>query len=387
MNLTRKKVLIRGPVLSLSGYGVHARQIARWALNRIDFDLDFQILPWGETPWLINEKAENRLIGKILERTGGPRGKYDLTFQVQLPNEWDPTLGHKNFGITAGVETDRSNPEWVSHANRMSTVIVPSQHTLDSLQFSNKLTTQSLIIPESFPDEILNQTGQDLNVQFSTKFNFLIVAQLTGTTPMMDRKNIFYTIRWLCEVFKDDPDVGIVIKTNLGQNTKIDRKLTNDLMNQLIKEVRPTQFPRIHLIHGTMTSGEMASLYRHSSIKALVNLTHGEGFCLPMLEAAASNLPVITVPWSGHMEFMKLGRFIEIDYKIDNVAAEKIDGNIFVQGSRWSYASETDFKTKVKKFRNASLIPAGWANELGEKIRDKFNFHSIAKKYSNLVDQ
>lgn len=386
INLTKKRVLIRGPVLSLSGYGVHARQIARWALNRLDFDVDFQTLPWGETPWYINEFIENGLVGKILDRTNGPRGKYDLTFQIQLPNEWDPGLGYKNFGITAGVETDRSNPEWVGHCNKMSSVIVPSQHTLDSLQFSTKLSTPSHVIHESFPDEILNADQQNDDIKFSTKFNFLIVGQLTGTSPLTDRKNIFYTVRWLCETFKDDPDVGIIIKTNLGQNTKIDRKLTLDLMNQLIKEVRPTAFPKIHILHGMMTSSEMASLYRNSSVKALINLTHGEGFCIPMLEAAASNLPVITVPWSGHMEFMKLGRFVEVDHKIDNIASEKIDGRIFVTGAKWSYASEVDFKSKVKKFRNATSIPNLWANELGEKIREKFNFHAISKQYSKLVD-
>ena len=39
--------------------------------------------------------------------------KYDMTFQVQLPDEWDLNLGKVNVGISAFVETDRCNPSWI----------------------------------------------------------------------------------------------------------------------------------------------------------------------------------------------------------------------------------------------------------------------------------
>ncbi len=50
----KKKVLVRAPVLTVSGYGVHSRQVFEWAISRPDFDVDVQALPWGVTPWLIN---------------------------------------------------------------------------------------------------------------------------------------------------------------------------------------------------------------------------------------------------------------------------------------------------------------------------------------------
>ena len=39
------------------------------------------------------------------------------------------------------------------------------------------------------------------------------------------RKNIFKTIKWIVDNFKHREDVGVVIKTNMGTNTKIDKKL------------------------------------------------------------------------------------------------------------------------------------------------------------------
>ena len=48
------RVLLRGPFLPNTGYGVHARQFARWALNKADWDVKLQALPWGVTPWIID---------------------------------------------------------------------------------------------------------------------------------------------------------------------------------------------------------------------------------------------------------------------------------------------------------------------------------------------
>ena len=57
--MNRKNVVIRAPLLSQSGYGVHSRQIAKYLLNREDFATTTQIVNWGNTPWILNHDAEN----------------------------------------------------------------------------------------------------------------------------------------------------------------------------------------------------------------------------------------------------------------------------------------------------------------------------------------
>ena len=103
-----KRVILRGPALTMSGYGVHTRQIARWLLSLPNIDLTIQALPWGITPWTINRNDD--LTREIMNRCKPISGKFDISFQVQLPNEWDSNLADVNIGITAGVETDRCNP-------------------------------------------------------------------------------------------------------------------------------------------------------------------------------------------------------------------------------------------------------------------------------------
>ena len=382
----KKTVVFKGPVLTQSGYGQHSRQVSKWLLQRNDIDVKFLATPWGNTPWLINHDASAGLIGQIMQRTVGPENAAsDVSIQLLLPDEWDPKLSNYNVGVTAAVETDRCHPSWIPACNAMDKVIVPSQHAKLSLTNTGEVIKPLLVVPESYSeaiDDVEQSTMRSSEIcEFSTDFNFLIFGQLTGNNPDNDRKNIFYTVKWLCEAFKDDKDVGIVVKTNAGKNTKIDKRIVTDLMRQLLVEVRKGPYPRFHLLHGDMSDREVAMLYRHKQVKALVSLTRGEGYGLPILEAAASGLPVIATGWSGHMDFLKHGKFISVYYQLDNIHPSRVDNKIFVKGARWANASEQDFKKRAAKFRENSSTPQEWALAMKKNIRELYSFKKICQAY------
>ena len=374
-----KRVLLRGPALTQSGYGVHCRQVARWLLSKDDIDLTIQALPWGITPWLLS--TEDDLIARIMSCCKQPAAPYDVTFQVQLPNEWDTSLGKYNVGITAGVETDRCNPSWLAACSSMNKVVVPSSHTMSSFQYYGNADNM-LVIPESFPDAILADTHDPI-FELDTNFNLLVFGQITGNNPENDRKNIYHTIRILCDVFADAPDVGIVIKTNSGKSSKIDRQITKNLLCQLLAQVRKGPYPKFHFLHGSLDDDEVASLYKHPKINALVSLTRGEGFGLPILEAAASGLPVIATNWSAYLDFMNKGRFIGIDYSVIQIHPSRCDENIFMKDSQWAQPDENDFKETVQKFYKKPHKPREWAASLAKVIRTEYSFGAIASHYDS----
>ena len=153
-----------------------------------------------------------------------------------------------------------------------------------------------------------------------------------------------------------------------------------------MKEVRKGPFPRVHLVHGDLNDSEVSSLYRHPQIKALVSLTRGEGYGLPILEAAASSLPVIATGWSGHMDFLSHGKFIDVSYKVNNIHPSRVDTGIFMQNAKWAHPSEEDFKKKIVKFRNSSSIPKEWADSLSKIILQKYSLEEVKKEYGNLFN-
>lgn len=379
--------IIRAPLLSISGYGVHSRQVFKWLSEREDINLAAHIVQWGNTSWMINSDYENGLVRKIMEATSFSLSeKPDVSFQIQLPDEWDPDLAKKNIGISAVVETDKCNPSWIGVMNKMDAVIVPSEHVKQTILSTGLVTTKLFVIPEWYFEEIDREEFSSLDLNFDTSFNFLLVGQFTGNDPDTDRKNIFYTLKWFCEAFKDDPDVGLILKTNHGRGTRIDRQITKNKVRQVLSEIRPGQFPKIHLIHGNLTASEITGLYTHPSVKCFLSLTRGEGFGLPLLESAACGLPVMTTNWSAHLDFLNLGKFIPINYKLVTIPERKVDGRIFIENTKWADPIEEDFKKKVTKLKGKYSIPKSWARDLSKKVRKEFSSKAIIPKYDNMLD-
>jgi glycosyltransferase involved in cell wall biosynthesis len=380
-----KSVIIRGPLLSQSGYGNHARQVFRWILNKHPHDeIRVQVLPWGNTSWYVDPSAENGLIGEIMNRTGEISKKFDVSFQIQLPNEWDPNIANFNVGISAVVEADKCNPAWIDACNRMNTVVVPSSYCENTLRNTGEVRSPIVVIPESFTSEIL-QENASIDLQLETSFNFLLIGTMTGNNPFNDRKNIFFALKWLCEEFANDPDVGIVVKTNIGRGTRMDWRQIEGVISRAVAEVRKGPYPKVHIVHGVMSNSEVASLYRHPKIKALVSPTRGEGFGLPLLEAAASGLPVATTGHSGHMDFMGLGKFIKFEYDLTQIHETRHDGNIWMQGSKWAEVREQDFKRKLRKFKTSHITPKEWAAELSKKLVVSHSPAAIDEEYEKKV--
>jgi glycosyltransferase involved in cell wall biosynthesis len=385
------RIFIRGPLITQSGYGVHARQIARWAFGKEanGCRVDTHALPWGNTPWILDPDFDNGMIGQILQNAvQKPDFDTNVVLQLQLPNEWMVFTGPRaHVGLTAAVETTKCNPEWKTYIDAMDLVVVPStfarQNLLTAYQPGESPQTPIEIIPESFIDEIFD--AKPLALDLPCDFNFLVFGQLTGNSLDTDRKNIFNTIKWFCEAFEGDKNTGMVIKTNMGRQTPIDARVTANLLTQAVSKFRKGQYPRVHLLHGDMTNEEIAGLYVHPKIKAFVSLSFGEGFNIPALEAAASGLPILATAWSGHMDFLSLGRFGKIDYTIKPIPEEKIDGKIFVSGACWAHPSEQDFKKKAKKLRESYSIPLTWAKDLQKIIRERYCFSVVSKRYDEVL--
>lgn len=380
-----KKVLIRGPLVNSSGYGIHSRQIYSYIDSRGDCEIFSQVTPWGICPYLINSEYEGGLIGKILETAKPFNETPDVSFQIQLPNEWDPTVAKFNIGVTAGVETDKCSMQWIDCINKMDLVIVPSKHTKRTFENSGEINTKILVIPEYIQPAIFEKALEPMDLEVSTSFNFLMFGLITGLNPESDRKNTFYGIKWLCDSFSNDPEVGVIIKTNLGRGTTLDRAKSLELLKKIVNEVRTGPYPKFYLSHGLMTTPEVSSFLRSENINVMVSFSRGEGYGLPLLEAAASGLPVMATNWSGHLDFLEKIKFSSFDYDLVEIHDSRVD-NIFVKGSKWAHPSEKDAIRKLKKIRKSYDVPRKWAKDGESTILDSLNQAKVHKIYDNFLN-
>jgi glycosyltransferase involved in cell wall biosynthesis len=165
-----------------------------------------------------------------------------------------------------------------------------------------------------------------------------------------------------------------VIKTNMGRGTEKDLLETQAILRQ-IKGAKG----RVHLIHGIFETSEMLGIYKSPKIRLFASLTRGEGFGLPMLEAAACDIPVIVTGWSAHDEFLSLGRYGKVNYNLVPIPESKVDDRIFKKASMWAQPDRIDFEKRVNKFLSSQEVPRQWARDLGEKVRENYSQKTIER--------
>ena len=394
-----KKVLIKGPVLSRSGYGEQARFALRALQSRPDlFDIYIVNIPWGRTGQISAVDEEANLIHEILMKTQAyvqQKGQFDVSLQVTIPNEFEK-IAPVNIGYTAGIETTKVSPQWIAKSNEtVDKIIVVSNHSKKVFeqtkydvkdQAGNEHKGWGLQVPvETVNYPVRMFEPKELSIEFRTNKNFLAVAQWGP------RKNLENTIKWFVEAFADDEDVGLVVKTSTASDSAMDRELTQKRLEALLKACGPRKCS-VYLIHGEVSPGNLAWLYEHPTMKAMINIGHGEGYGLPLFEAAYHGLPLITTTWSGQMDFIckpnkkgkQVPRVIKVDYDIKEVQKHAVWNGVIQADSKWAYAKENSYKRALKESLEKETHWRNEAEALKNHIHKNFSSEII---YSNFVEE
>jgi glycosyltransferase involved in cell wall biosynthesis len=418
MSAQKKKVLIRGPILTRSGYGEQARFAYRSLKSRPDlFDVFLAPTNWGNTSWIVDDNEERKEMDRIIRDTTihihncNQQGllPFDASIQVTIPQEWE-RISPKNIGYTAGTETTNISHKWVEHCQNVDRIIAVSNHTKEAFENTeyegkNKAGQQvtarcnTPIDVVSFPAKGLEI--QEVDFEPSTEFNYLVVAQWS------ERKNMNKTIQGFLQEFQTEP-VGLIIKTNLGKNCLLDRQHCMAQIKQFVDnfDSAPMKMDeerkcKIYLLHGTMTDEEIAGLYVHPKVKALVNIAHGEGFGLPMFEAAQAGLPIIAPNWGGQKDFLNAPvttrrkggktktrvRFLatKVDYNIKPIQKEAVWENILIPQSRWCFAIDKSYKLALRAvYRNYDRATSD-AKKLKKHVEENFSEEGQKAKFVDSV--
>ena len=162
----KKLLVLQGPASSRSGYGDHTRDILKSLISMDKFDIKVVDLRWGDCPRNGISKEDEFIKSYFL--TGQLNRQADVFIQVSVPNEFS-RRGKFNIGITAGMETTAVSPKWVQGANEMDLIIVPSEHSKQSLINSlydavdNRTKQKTGVLKVEKPVEVLFE-GADISV-------------------------------------------------------------------------------------------------------------------------------------------------------------------------------------------------------------------------------
>ena len=132
---------------------------------------------------------------------------------------------------------------------------------------------------------------------------------------------------------KADAMIDMLDRHKVGKNNQVfwvcplieeSKKVDHQSSIERYKHLKKFFNNNVGLLHGSLSDIEMNKLYNHPKVKAMVSLTHGEGYGRPLQEATMVGLPVIASGWSGQMDFLSQTDSILLGGEMVQVAISQI---------------------------------------------------------------
>ena len=403
--------VISCPIDTMSGYGARSRDLVKSIIELDKYDV--KILPqrWGSTPWGFIEAHKEKwgfLKNHILQQPQ-LNAQPDIWAQVTIPNEFQP-IGKFNIGFTAGIETTVCAPDWIDGLNRMNLNIVSSEHSKKVFEEStfeqkDERTNQTIRqIKLEKPVKVLFE-GADLEMykplesttesiktfdqlaSVKEDFAYLFVGHWLQGDVGEDRKNVGLLVKAFYETFKNKmKKPALILKTSSGGASYLDRERILQKIAAIRNSVNSHNVPNVYLLHGDFSDEEMNQLYNYPKVKAMVNLTKGEGFGRPLLEFSLVKKPILTTGWSGHVDFLNPEFTVMVEGELIKIHPSAAN-QWLIQESQWFSPSHSQVGHYLRDmFDNYKKYKPG-ANKQAYHSKTNFSFEGMKNKIDEILTE
>ncbi len=401
--MNKPTLILQSPIFSRSGYGDHSRDILK-SLRKMDkYDIKLVPMRWGNTPQ--NQVDANDEFGKwMLERVvnGSVTERPDIFIQISVANEFEPR-GHYNIGITAGVETTICPKDFIDGCNKMNLIIVPSEFTKAVLatttyhakdnatgQIVNefKIATPIVTLFEGVDVSIFSKgEPTDMLDSIPESFCFLVVGHWLKGDIGQDRKDIAMTIKTFATVFQHlpkDKRPALILKTSHAGFSVMDREATRDKIDAVLKTIGG-DCPSVYLLHGDLSEADMASLYYHPKVKAMVSFTKGEGYGRPLAEFSLTGKPILVSGWSGQIDFLPADKTVLLEGQLTQVHESAAD-QFCMKEAQWFTVNYSNAANKLYDVYKNYATHSKNSSKLRENTLNNFTLEKMHDKFSDIMN-
>ncbi len=332
-----------------SGIGTHYGNIAKNLLGMTGINRRIQLVDFTDHPALMQAAATSQ----------------DTDINISFVGT-DYNNAFKGTNINWGVFESTRIPATLLNVYQKYELWIPSAWGY-ATAITNGIDPNNVRIVQEGVDP---HTFHPYNRPKSTDFRFLLIGKYET------RKSINETIEAFSAEFGNVENVHLIIKSDFFKDSDIKHQ-------QLLDKISDTGSKNIHLYWGHADLESIAQLYRSSSV--FVFPTKAEGWGLPIIEAAACGLPIITTEYSAQTEFLSdiSSSTLFVDYKIQPIECEDycnfypaVDGNY---GS-WAVPEVDSIRQCLRQAYDKYEALSNKALINSDKIRAKWSWFNSAQK-------
>ena len=408
--MSKPFVVVSCPIDTFSGYGSRSRDVVKALMRSEKYDVKILSQKWGNTPYgaLDENKPEEKQMLDAIIPTPLQR-QPDVWIQISIPDEFQK-IGKFSIGITAGIETNLCDVRFIQGCNNMDLILGSSNHSLLALKQSQyeqknkagqvvgmvKLETPTDVLfegldlekyyhiePKDLPKTELVESLDTIDEQFC----FLYVGHWLRGAIGEDRKNTGLMLKTFLETFKGaKKKPALIMKTMTGPASIMDRDEVLRKINEVRKGVGGN-LPNVYLIHGEIDDADVNHLYNHPKVKAMINLTKGEGFGRPLLEFTQSKKPIIASNWSGHLDFLHKDFASLVPGEVKQVHESVVQDRLILKESKWFQFDISFAQLLIKDYFNSYKGYQVKGKRLGHYCKTNFSFEKMQEKLEEIMDK
>jgi len=262
-------------------------------------------------------------------------------------------------------ESTRIPIDVLRSAENADVVWVPSKWGRDVLVANGIAKSKIDIVHEGVNHNLFHPHNR---VREPGPFRFLMVGKYEI------RKSYPEIFQAFAAEFGNDPAVELVMKSDYFRDG-------NAKAQQMIEDLRSHGFENWRLNWGYADLRNIAGMYRTADV--FLSAPRGEAWGLPIIEAAASGLPIISTMYSGHAEFLKpiQSSVVDVAWNLEPVDCPEYQGYYPFPDGDWGRWARPRVDSIRDAMRTAYENHAGLAQQALKNsaiIRSRFSWSASA---------
>lgn len=270
--------------------------------------------------------------------------------------------GGKKISYTMIETSETMHKDYVGKLNLFDEIWVPTDYSKKMFK-NNGVSPHIEVMPLGVDTERYNDNVNPMKLNMRLKSFVFISVFKWGY-----RKGYDILLKSFMEEFNSSDDVSLLIvsRTDVHHKPEIIINDFNNVKQTIMKDEK--DLPHISLYDKPIKEKDMPRIYKAGN--AFVLISRGEGFCLPIYEASACGLPIISSNCSGQKELLERGGAFTVDP--EGYSKASINGNMSKLAKHCGFYDGQIFP----EFGRESI------DQVKSHMRSVYENYEEAKKYS-----